>query len=169
VLTREEAARHRAAGSITVLEPDGFAIFAPWISRITTPEGVSGEELAVGPAVVGRVMSTPRGARVVVGVRRYAPAPSQRARITMLLVVVPTLLLAFPAVTGGHVIALVLSAIVGAGLAGSVLLTRWGERARDIRELLAVVERTFGPHEIDAHDDSPHRRKSLAAAAVAKK
>ncbi len=158
VLSPAQAERTSGNEPFIVLTDDGFTLFQPWRLRVTTPEGVSGEELAIGPAVVGRLVETPRGCRLDLRVRRYAPVPAQRRRLRRITVIMLGVLTAMVAATSAHPLLLGLAGVTIAGLMASLLLHRRQQRSRDVRDLLAIVERTFGPLELAASDDDPHRR-----------
>jgi hypothetical protein len=158
VVPIDEVERSNRREPFIVLEHDGFTIYKPWPERRATPEGVvTAGDLAIGPAVTGRVVATPRGSRLDVEVRRYAPAPSQRFRLIATAVGMFAGALAMIIATAAHPIILALVVICALGLATSILFFRHQQRSQDIRDLLAVVERTFGPLALPDTEGSPHR------------
>jgi hypothetical protein len=142
-----------------VLSAAGFTIYKPWRFKIQTVEGATGEDLAVGPAITGRLVPTPRGTRVDVRVTKYAPAPAQRRKLGAIAVASTALLIAMVTAVGAHPVLLSLWAVMIVGVMGSILFYRHRRRSQDIRDLLAIVERTFGPLELPSGDDAPHRRE----------
>jgi hypothetical protein len=157
VVSIAEAERRHRREPFIVLEHDGFTIYKPWPERLVSVEGVvATEHFAIGPAVTGRLVATPRGSRLDVEVKRYAPVPSQRFSLVATTVGLVAGAVAMIVATAAHPIILTLVAICALGLLSSVLFFRHQQRSQDIRELLAVVERTFGPLELPT-EGSPHR------------
>ena len=60
-------------------------------------------------------------------------------------------------IANAHPIALALAALMGGGSLWSIFFYDHRRRAKDIRDLLAVVERTFGPLELPSGDEIPYR------------
>ncbi len=158
ILSPEQAIPVTGSEPFVALSDMGFTIYKPWRFRGTSPEGVRGEDIAVGPAVAGRLVATPRGSRLDVRVVKYAPTPGQRFSLGLFTSILATLLIFILVVAGAHPVALGLVALMGGGSVGSVLFYRHRRRSQDIGDLLAIVERTFGPRELPSGDDAPHRR-----------
>ena len=153
----DAAAARRAVGRdpFIVTNDEGFTIYKPWRDK---PLREAPQEVAVGPAVSGRLVPTAYGCRLEVRVRKYVPAPSQRTSLVRQALVSAALFAMFLFVAGPHPVLLGIAAMVALGTTIGILTYRRESRAQDIRELLAIVERTFGPHELAARDDAPHRR-----------
>lgn len=158
ILSPEQAMQATGGEPFAVLSDMGFSIYKPWRFRGTSPEGVRGEDIAVGPAVVGRLVATPRGSRLDVRVVKYAPTPGQRFNLGLFTLSLATLIIFILVVADAHPVALALAALMGGGSVGSVLFYQHRRRSQDIGDLLAIVERTFGPRELPSGDDAPHRR-----------
>lgn len=157
VLARDEAKQFKGREPFIVLDPDGFTIHKPWAGRLITPEGVSTDELAIGPAVRGRLVPTPRGSRLDIRVERYAPTPAERLKMTATLAGFAAVCVAMIIGAAGHPIILGLVGVSALGVLSSVLFFRHQQRSQDIKDLLAIVERTFGPLELPETEGSPHR------------
>lgn len=157
VLSPEQAKRSRDNEPFTVVGEDEFTIYKPW-SPVRTIDGIGARELRVGPAVTGQLVRTARGSRLDVFVRRYAVTPSQRRGLTLPVAGLGVFALALVVLTGAHAIALGLAAVILGSVAASVLLYGKRQRDEDIRELLAVVTRTYARLELPAASDSPRRR-----------
>ena len=159
VLAEDEARRSRPGEPFFVIRGDTFTLYQPWSRRVVTPEGAPGDSLELGPAVVGRLVADGPGSRLEVYVRPYAPTPAQ-SRPFLLTVSGYLLLVATIVVAAGfHPLSLAIMGGMTAASAGSILFYRHRQRARDIRNLLAIVERVFGPEERAALDEAPHRRE----------
>ena len=98
--------------------------------------------------------------RLDVGVKKYAVVPSQRLELALAVVGLSAFVIAPVAIAGAHPVALALAAVSLFGVIGSVLFYRRRQRSADIRDLLAIVERTFGPLELSSAGESPRRRES---------
>lgn len=163
VLSEAQSREATPRGSFVVLTDDSFTIYKPWASmRELGREGALSADITLGPAVVGRVVSEGAGCRVDVHMRPYPPPPSQRTRFAIAVAVFAAFVLA-PLVLGGtHPVALGIASI---SLLGGVAapLHRRSDRAQDLRELLATVERVLGPAELGALDDAPHRQIGAGA------
>lgn len=158
VLSWSQARKASGTEPLIVLDEGGFTIYKPWRSpRDATPDAALGGDFAMGTAVVGRLVPTPRGSHLELSVKRYAPTPVRRVtvRVTVtswaFFVIAPVLL------AGPHPIALALSAFMLIGGVASVTLRERRRRSQDVRDLLAIVERIYGPHELSSAED-PHRR-----------
>lgn len=158
VVSAEQAEQAQGTEPFIVVGDDGFTIYKPWRSPNGMLEGALTGDIAVGPAVVGQLEPTPRGARLELRVKPYAPPPGEQTSLRLGLgglaffVLSPLLLGGLSPITFG------LSALMLAfSLAGLVSYQRL-QRAQDIRDLLAIAERTFGPRELPAAEDAPHRR-----------
>ncbi|MCA9657973.1 MAG: hypothetical protein KC486_06485 [Myxococcales bacterium] len=161
VLTGAQAKRAKqATGSdpFFVVDGDGFTLYKPWRALVTAGEALASRDLRIGPAVTGRLTPTARGSRLDVHVRRYAVTPAQRLEFVVACLGIAVFVVAPVAVAGAHPIALGISLLTLFGVVASVLLYNRRQRAADIRELLAIVERTFGPLELPAAGDAPRRR-----------
>lgn len=112
----------------------------------------------VGPAVTGRLASTPRGSRLDVRVRRYAPAPAQRSKLGAVALGTVAVLVAMMAAVGIHPVLLGLAGVTILGVLTSVIFYGHRRRSQDIRDLMAIVERTFGPLELPSAEDAPYRQ-----------
>lgn len=157
-VSRDEGRSVTGGEPLLVLENEGFTIYKPWGRRIWTPDGVATDEIAIGPAVVGRLTATPRGCELEMRVKKFGPAPSQRRKLRTVALGTSVVGLAMLVATAAHPIALALVGVSLAGILGSVLLYGRRQRNRDIRDLLSIVERTFGPLELPAAEGAPHRR-----------
>jgi len=161
VLTDAQARRTKVAkGSAPffVVDDAGFTLYKPWRALVTSGEGLESHDLRVGPAVTGRLTPTARGSRLDVDIRRYAVTPAQRLEFVLAGLGLALLIVAPVALAGAHPIALGISFMSLFGVLASVLLYGRRQRSKDIRELLAIVERTFGPLELPATGDAPRRR-----------
>jgi hypothetical protein len=158
VLSPEQAKRANKPAPFVILGEAGFTVYKPWPSLVTSGEGVASRDLSLGPAVVGRLVPTARGSRLELTVERYAVLPSQRSELALAGLGLAALVIAPVVLTGAHPVALALSAAGLFGALASVFLHRRRERDEDIRELLALVERSFGPLELASAGESPGRR-----------
>lgn len=158
VLSLEEAKRAADREPFIVLRERAFTLYKPWRARLQSAEAMLTRDVRVGPAVTGRLVATARGARLDVDVRRFAVTPAQRRELAVAALGLAVFIVAPIALAGANPIALGLAAAMLLGVLGSVLLYGRAQRERDIRELLAIVERTFGPLELPAGDGSPRRR-----------
>lgn len=66
-------------------------------------------------------------------------------------------LVAMIAAAGAHPVLLGLAGMSLLGVLGSVLFYQHRQRSQDIRDLLAIVERTFAPLELPPGEDAPYR------------
>lgn len=161
VLTDAQAKRAKVAqGSdpFFVVGDAGFTLYKPWRGLISSGEGLASHDLRVGLAVTGRLTPTARGSRLDVDIRRYAVAPAQRLEFVLAGLGLSLFVVAPVAIAGAHPIALGISLMTLFGILASVLFYGHRQRSADIRELLAIVERTFGPLELPAAGDAPRRR-----------
>lgn len=165
VLSLDRARRVKTRAPFIVLNEAGFTVYKPWPTLVSSGEGVASRDLSVGPAVVGRLAPTARGSRLVIDVERYALLPSQRSDFTLACLALAALVIAPVALTGAHPVALAFAAAGLFGALASVFLYRRRERDEDIRELLALVERSFGPLELASAGESPGRRDQPAGEA----
>ena len=141
-----------------VVDEAGFTLYKPWHGLISSGEGLVTHDLRVGLAVTGRLMPTARGSRLDVDIVRYALAPAQRLEFVFAGLGLAVFIVAPVVIAGAHPIALGISLMTLIGVLASVLLYGHRQRSADIRELLAIVERTFGPLELPAAGDAPRRR-----------
>ena len=157
--SRAEARQRRSTKPFVVIEGDRFELYQPWESALITPEGAIVEDLTIGPAVVGRVVADEGADTCVLEIqpRRYAPTPRQAARLTLATSTAGAALLAMVLAAGPQPLLFALAGLVTLGTAVGLLAYRRAERRRDLHELLALVERTFGPLELPPTDPSPHR------------
>lgn len=158
VLSRAEAKRSRGSEPFIILSDAGFTIYKPWRFLITSADGVASRDITVGPAITGRLVPTARGSRLDVGVKKFAVAPSQRSELVLAAVGLSAFVIAPIAIAGAHPVALALAAVSLLGVVGSVLFYRRRQRSEDIRGLLSIVGRTFGPLELSSAGESPRRR-----------
>lgn len=157
VVTPDQAKQRRSSKPFVVIADDSFVVYQPWKSLLTTPEGAVVEDVQVGPALVGRVLSTGEGCVVEVQARAFAPTPRQRLRIGAMLGGSALLLLAMLVAAGPNPILLAIVGAIAMGTGVGVLAYRRGDRRQDIRDLHAIVERAFGPLELPLGDAGPHR------------
>ena len=157
VFDLNQARAYRGTSPFAMVEGDGFTIYAPWLTVRTA--GLDAGDLAIGPAVTGKVVASDRGSRVEVRVVPYAPSPSQRARVHGVGLGLVGLAIAIVALAPAHPIAWILAGLILGSVGVSLLFRERRRRQNDIRELLALVEGVYGPLELPAGDDSPHRRE----------
>lgn len=160
VLTPKQAARARGPKPFAVATGEGFVLYKPWRSGHDGPnEAMFSGDFTVGPAVEGRVVATPRGARLELRARNFAATPDQRTRAFMGVLSWLAFAVAPFAIGGLHPAALALSAFIFVGGIASTLIHDRKRRAQDLRELLAIVEGCYGPLELPEADPAPHRRR----------
>lgn len=161
VLSAAEAKRAREAKGndpFFVVDGDGFTLYKPWRALVTAGEALASRDIRIGPAVTGRLTPTARGSRLDVDIRPYAATPAQRLEFIVASLGIAVFVVAPVAIAGAHPIALGISLATLLGVVASVLLYGRRQRSADIRELLAIVERTFGPLELPEASDAPRRR-----------
>ncbi len=158
ILNEEQAAKRRSLSPFIMLNEAGFTLFKPWGPRVTVGEALFPTDITVGPALVGRMRRTARGARLEISVKRFAITPAQRFEVARAVVGLGAFILAPIVFAGLNPVALAFAAFMLFGVLGSVLLYRRRQREDDIRELLAIVEGAYGPLELPAASDSPRRR-----------
>ena len=157
VLQEVEVSSARGIEPFIVLRPGGFTIYKPWRPAIPNHSSALSGDVAVGPAVSGELLETPRGCQLELSVRPYAPTPAQLPTVMVAVVAWAVFVLAPIILAGLNPVAFALSAVSFFGGIFSVLAYDRRRRERDIRDLLAVVERTYGPHELSALSGLPHR------------
>jgi hypothetical protein len=162
VFEAAEARAYRGTAPFAVVEGDVFRVYAPWVNVRTA--GLDAGDLSIGPAVEGRVVAAERGARVELRVIPYAPSPSQRVRVQGVGLGLVTLALAIVALAPAHPVAWALAGLILGSVAVSLVVRERRRRATDIRELLSIVEGVYGPLELPAGDESPHRRGEVGSA-----
>jgi hypothetical protein len=162
VVSPTDARSRRSSNPFVVIGEAGFVLYQPWQARLVTPEGALIEDLRVGPAVVGRVEAdpdgNPGGCLVSVRVRPYAPTPRQWLRMAVSLTGTGLLFAAMLLAAGPHPLLLLVAVAITVASGIGLRNYQRDQRRQDIRELLAVVERTFAPRELPAGDRGPHRR-----------
>ena len=157
VLHEAEVSCARGIEAFIVLRERGFTIYQPWRPATPNHSSALSGDVAVGPAVSGELVETPRGCQLELHVHPYAPTPAQLPTVMVAVVDWAVFVLAPIILAGLHPVAFALSAVSFFGGIFSVLAYDRRRRERDIRDLLAVVERTYGPHELSALSGLPHR------------
>ncbi len=158
IVTEEQAKRRRSRKPFIMLHDQGFTLFKPWGPRVTVGEAVIPSDINVGPALIGNIRRTARGARLEISVKRFAVTPAQRFEVARAVVGLTAFIIAPLLIAGLNPIAIGFAAFMLFGVLSSVLLYRRRQRADDIRALFAIVEGAFGPLELPAASDSPRRR-----------
>ncbi|MEZ4384029.1 MAG: hypothetical protein R3A79_22035 [Nannocystaceae bacterium] len=158
VLSHAEAKQAKGGDPFFVVDGAAFTLYKPWLPLVTSGEGLASRDLRIGPAVHGRLTPTARGARLDVAIRSYALTPAQRREFFLAGLGIALFIVAPVAIAGAHPIALGISLVTLVGVLASLLLQGRRQRAADIRDLLAIVERTFGPLELPEASDAPRRR-----------
>ncbi|PRP91137.1 hypothetical protein ENSA5_57970 [Enhygromyxa salina] len=157
VLSRSQARKAGGTEPLIVVGDRNFTIYKPWRSpRDATPDAALGGDFAVGVAAVGRLVPTPRGSRLELRVKPYAPAPARRVTVGVTVASWVLFVLAPVVLAGPHPVALALSAFMLIGGVASVTLRGRRRRAQEVRDLLAIVEGIYGPLELSRGED-PHR------------
>jgi len=148
------AQRAKVSGRFVVAEPDAFTLYAAWGPRVSST-GL--EEVAIGPAVRGRIEACARGCRITVSQAPYAVTPARRAAVAAWLAglgtvaMISTVLAGFSALTAGIAFGIVALFLYGVFVAN-------GRRRRDeLNDLLALIEGRFSPLELGP-ESAPLRR-----------
>lgn len=154
IVDADRARKGRVSGRFIVAEPTGFTLYAAWGSR-TSNHGL--EELAIGPAVRGRIEACDRGSRVTVTEMPYSVTPVRRGAAAAWLTALTAVALITTVLAGFSP----LTACIAFGIVALVLygvLVANGRRRRDeLNDLLALIEGRFSPLELGP-ESAPLRR-----------
>ena len=149
----------RSVGSnlLTVRDGDEFTIYRPWTSLMDGVESRVLMGVTPGVAVRGLISETERGAKVEVWADRYAVDPEQRRAFRMHVVAAVALGFALTAIGGLETWLGFVYIFIYANVIIGTLTYRSDDRERELRDLMAAVERRLGPLELAALDEGPHR------------
>lgn len=166
VLRIEESKRVRLRSVYAVVDEQGCVLHAPWRSlgldaRTHELGGGSSDLFEIGPALRLRAVPDGERTRLEVEVAAYAPTSAQRHSLGLWVGGAGLLVAAGAVASGGAAIVVAgIAAVVGGSAVAPFVSLLAGQRRRrqqEINELLALVERVYGPLELPAIDGSPER------------